>query len=269
MTEAPAPRRLPWWKWFILIFIVALLVTWLWFTPGGLLGKADAIGYAVCHRISSHSFHLGERPTPVCARCSGMFLGALLGIVFQWRRSPRHGLLPPWYVMLFFGLALGAFAFDGINSYLGFFENLPQVYPSQNWLRLFTGTGVGLGLAGLVYPAFTQSVWADWKPAYALGSLRELGLLAGLAGLVDLMVLSEVPFLLYPLAVLSAAGVLTLLTMVYTMIWIMLLRAENGFTTLRQMWFPLTAGAGMALLQIALIDVMRYLFTGTWGGFNL
>ncbi len=70
-----------------LIFIAVglLLVGWLWNTPAGLLGKADALGYAVCHRIDVRSFHLGERQLPLCARCTGMYLGAMLGLVFQVR----------------------------------------------------------------------------------------------------------------------------------------------------------------------------------------
>ena len=55
-----------------------VLLGWLLNTPPGLLGKADAIGYAVCHRIDLRSFHLGERALPLCARCSGMYLGAML-----------------------------------------------------------------------------------------------------------------------------------------------------------------------------------------------
>ena len=42
----------------IILAALAVIVTvvWLSYTPPGLLGKADAIGYAVCHRISARSF---------------------------------------------------------------------------------------------------------------------------------------------------------------------------------------------------------------------
>jgi hypothetical protein len=86
---------------------------------------------------------------------------------------------------------------------------------------------------------------------------------------VDLLVLAENPLILYPLALASAASVVVLLVIVYTMVWIMLLRRENHFTNARQLLLPLTAGLAVALLQIAAIDFGRFLLTGTWGGFVL
>ena len=71
--------RLPWRK-ILVITALVLLVTWFWYTPAGLLGKADAVGYAVCHRIDVRSFHLGDRQIPVCARCTGQYLGAMLSL---------------------------------------------------------------------------------------------------------------------------------------------------------------------------------------------
>ena len=67
----------------VLLAVGLLLVGWLFNTPGGLLGKADAVGYAVCHRIDLRSFYIGDRQLPLCARCTGMYLGAMLGLVYQ------------------------------------------------------------------------------------------------------------------------------------------------------------------------------------------
>ncbi|HEC34484.1 MAG TPA: DUF2085 domain-containing protein, partial [Chloroflexi bacterium] len=52
-------------------------------TPQELLTKVDLVGYAVCHRIPSHSFFVGGRQLPLCARCTGTFLGALTGLLGQ------------------------------------------------------------------------------------------------------------------------------------------------------------------------------------------
>jgi hypothetical protein len=86
---------------------------------------------------------------------------------------------------------------------------------------------------------------------------------------VDVIVLSENPLLLYPLALASAAGVLVLLSIVYSMVWVMVLNAENQSIISRELWFPLLAGFGSALLQIVLLDIGRYLLTGTWDGFHI
>ncbi|MFC1878474.1 DUF2085 domain-containing protein [Chloroflexota bacterium] len=259
----------------IILPVVLLFLGWLLNTPDGLLGKADAVGYAVCHRIDARSFHLGDRAVPLCARCSGMYLGAMLGLAYQAFVSRRRGGMPPVRVILVLGLFVVAFGVDGVNSYLrlnvemGLLSSAPTLYDPQNLLRLLTGTGMGLGIAAMIYPAFSQTVWADWQPKPAIAGLRSLGMLILLALFVDLLVLTENPLLLYPLALVSAAGVLILLTMVYSMVWMMLFRLENRYQALRQMILPLMGGFGLALLQIVLLDLVRYVFTGSWDGFHL
>ena len=94
------------------------------------------------------------------------------------------------------------------------------------------------------------------------------GLIA-LAIVVDLALLSERPLILYPLALISAAGVLVILTMVYSMLWLMALKRENCYENVVQLGWVLVGGFGTGLLQIAVLDFVRYFFTGTWGGFHL
>lgn len=245
-----------------------ILLVWLYFTPAGLLGKADAIGYAVCHQIDARSFHLAGRRLPLCARCSGMYLGAFVGLAFQAMQGKRGGM-PPLKVIAPFILGALAFGIDGVNSYLHFFPQAPWLYTPENWLRLITGTAMGLSVAAVVAPAFHQTFWQNWDPHPALGSWRKIGLLFVLAGLVDLAVLSENPLILYPLALLSAATVVLLLSLVYSMVWVMIFRRENRFTRFRDIWAPLMGGLIVALLQIGLIDWGRFWLTGTWQGFHL
>jgi uncharacterized membrane protein len=252
----------------VVLAVAVLLLGWLLNTPPGLLGKADAIGYAVCHRIDTRSFHLGERQIPLCARCSGMYLGAMLGLVYQALYSRRRAGMPHWSVWVVLAAWAGAFALDGVNSYLHLFPGAPSLYEPQNWLRLLTGTGMGLVMASLLYPSYNQTVWKDWQPSPAL-QLRSLGVLTLLALILDWIVLQQNPLILYPLALISAAGVLVLLSMVYTMVWVMVVRAENRFENARQLLFPLLGGFGTAMTQIILLDLLRYLFTGTWDGFHL
>jgi hypothetical protein len=56
--------------------------------------------------------------------------------------------------------------------------------------------------------------------------------------------------------------------MVYTMVWVMLIKKENAFQGLSKLWLPLTAGFGTAVLQIFLFDIIRLTLTGTWAGFS-
>lgn len=245
-----------------------LLIGWLLNTPAGLLGKADAIGYAVCHRIDLRSFHLGVRQIPLCARCTGMYLGALLGLGFQISLGYRRAGSPPLRVILILVVLGLGFFIDGLNSFLSLILPAPLLYEPQNWLRLVTGTGMGIVIAAALYPAFNQTVWKDWDKNPALPSLRSLFGLLGLAVLLILLVLSENPLILYPLALASAAGVLVLLTIVYTMVLTIVFRRENQFLRLSRLTTLLVGGFGMGMLQIIFLDLGRYLLTGTWDGFH-
>jgi uncharacterized membrane protein len=262
-----------------LVIVAALLVTlgWLLNTPSGLLGKADAIGYAVCHRISARSFHIGSRQLPLCARCSGMYVGAVAGLVFQSIFTRRRSGTPHWSVIIPLVLFVFAFGVDGANSYLyliketypGVLARIPNLYVPNNTLRLLTGSGMGLGIAAMLFPAFNQTLWKETDDRRAFPSLKAFAPLLGLTLILDLLVLTENPVVLYPVAFIGVGGVLALLTMVYSMIWVMLMRQENIFSSLSQLWLALAAGFTVALLQIAAIDMLRFWLTGTWGGFSL
>ncbi len=246
----------------------ALLLVWLIKTPPGLLGKIDAIGYAVCHQAPARSFLIGERPTPLCARCSGTFLGALLGIVYLLRQG-RRGEIPPFKIGLVLILFVAAFGLDGVNSFSHLIPGFPFLYQSQNWLRLATGTGMGLGIAAVLVPVFNQAVWIDYTEQPALGEWRHFGILLAAGSALALGIYSQNPLLIYPLAVLSGLGVMMILTMVYTVIWVLFSKTENRYHTINELWVALLAGFLTALLQISLIDAGRFLLTGTWAGIPL
>ncbi len=254
--------------WLVAIALGIIFVSWLLNSPEGVLGKADAVGYAICHRIDGRSFHIGNVQMPLCARCTGIYLGVLLGVALMAvARRGRAGALAPMRVIAVLVLFIAVMGVDGVNSYLTLIPGMPHLYEPQNWLRLITGTLNGVAVSGLVFPMFNQTLWRQWEDRPALRGLRELGGVVLAAAAVILLVLSDNPAVLYPLALLSVAGVLLLLTMTNSMIFMLLTRAENRATNWREAFVPLAAGLTMALAMIVFIDVARYTFTGTWGGF--
>jgi uncharacterized membrane protein len=263
----------------VLVIAAALLVFvgWLFNTPVGFFGKLDAIGYAVCHRISERSFHIGNYQLPLCARCSGMYLGAVTGLVYQVILGWKKVKIPPWSIIALLIIFVAAFAVDGANSYLylmkqvvpGILPNIPNLYVPNNTLRLLTGSGMGLGMALLLFPAFNQTMWADGEEKASIPGWKVFGLLLLIQAVLDLLVLTDSPLVLYPLAIISALGVWLLLTLVYSMVWVMLMRRDNQFTRLRQLWLALLAGLTIAMIQTAVVDIIRFWFTGTWGAFPL
>ncbi|MCL4271991.1 MAG: hypothetical protein KJZ72_20700, partial [Anaerolineales bacterium] len=48
-------------SWLVPIAAIIAVVAWFIIAPEGALGKLDAIGYAVCHRIDERSFQIDDR----------------------------------------------------------------------------------------------------------------------------------------------------------------------------------------------------------------
>ncbi len=266
-THKSHRRKTPW-RWVLLGIAVLLTIVWLALTPAGLLGKADAVGYAVCHQIEARTFSIGERPFPLCARCTGLFLGAMLGLIYQIAQG-RKGRMPPTPVLILFGVLALGWIFDGANSFTMLVPTLPSLYETRNWTRLVTGTGMGLAVSAFLLPSFVQTMFTRWRAKSPLGNWKQVGGLLLAAAILDGLVLLEIPWILTPLALVGAAGVLVLLTMVYSMVWVMIFNLDNSYESLRDLMVPLLAGYLTALLQVGVIDLVRFLWTGTWGGFSL
>jgi uncharacterized membrane protein len=254
-------------QWLTAVLLPLTLAVFLIATPNGLLNKADMVGYAVCHQIESHSFTIAGRQLPLCARCTGTFLGALAGLfgqaaVLQRRRASAFPPKPILGILVGFTLLWMA---DGLNSYMALVGG-PYLYEPTNILRLSTGALNGLTLSSLIYPVFNVSFWRCPADEPTFRNLRDLGAVLIIEAVLIGLVLLRRPFLLYPLVLLSAGGVLTLLTSVNTVIALIVLRRENSVVDWRQAIVPMSIGLILSLIQIGLIDILRYWLTGTLEG---
>jgi uncharacterized membrane protein len=258
--------------WLVVVLAIVGTLAFLITTPDGFLTKMDLVGYAVCHRIASHSFAVAGHQLPLCARCTGTFIGTLVGFLGQAAvlRRPRAGEFPPRPILVILAGFTLLWAADGTNSYLALIHG-PHLYEPQNWLRLTTGTLNGLTMSALVVPVFNFTLWRHPTTERTIRNLGDLGVLvlleAGLIGLTGVLTrLTRWSFLLYPLALLSALGVLALLTVVNSMLVLMIVRRENVVDTWREAGIPLLAGFVASLIQVGAIDIVRYILTGTLSG---
>ena len=250
-----AARRLPTWVTIISAVIVVLFVL---SPPWSILEKARIVGYAVCHQIPSHSFHPGGHQLPLCARCTGTYLGALLGFTTLWAlgKGRASNMPPPKALALLAGFII-LMAIDGLNSYLAFFPDLPRLYRPSNTLRLITGTLNGLALSIIIYPILNLTLWRNPATKRVLDGLHELSVPLVLDALLILVVRTEVGSLLYPLAILSAVGVLLLLTVVNTLIIVILTRQEGQAATARDAILLFLLGLAATILEIGAMALVR------------
>jgi uncharacterized membrane protein len=256
------------WIIALAILLAALLATWLWMTPVGWWEKIRLLGYAVCHQIEERSFFYHNLQSPLCARCTGMYLGGMLAIGYQvWQG--RKGRFPPAWVMIMLGGLFIWFGIDGLNSFLHFFPGFAQGYQPSNLFRLITGTGVGLGIGAILTPLFNQTAWADWINRSFFEKWYSFPILLLLAALMVAGVYSQHPVILLPAMVISGLSVVFLLSSLHTVLALMLTRRSNLQLTWRQMMLPLLIGLNVAFVQILVTSLLRFLLTGTWDALHL
>jgi uncharacterized membrane protein len=197
-------------------------------------------GGGVCGQIPSHSLIIGGRQLPLCARCTGTYLGALLGFLV--------GFIVLWGI-------------DGLNSFLALLPNAPHLYEPHNLLRLITGTLNGLALSIIVYPIFNFLLWKEANPERVIRNGRELCYLLIPSALLVWLVQTQVSFLLYPVAALSILGVLVMLTIVNTMIVLIVTRRDSRAESWRDAVLPLLLGMLATFLELSALGLLHLALT--------
>ena len=216
-------------------------------------------GAGVCGQIPSHSFVIGGRLLPLCARCTGTYLGALLGFLGlaalrRWRASG----LPPSGVLASLVSFIVLWGIDGLNSFLNLLPNAPHFYEPHNLWRLITGILQGQALSIIVYPIFNFLLWKETDTERVIRNWRELGYLLIPAALLVWIVQTQASFLLYPVAALSILGVLAMLTLVNTMIVLIVTRREGKAESWRDAGLPLLLGLLATLLELSGLGLLHF-----------
>ena len=115
--------------------------------PAGISGLSYLIFRPLCHQDPARSFWLAGMPLPVCARCLGIYVGALIGLLvfgpvrgIETRKPfPRNWLI----------ICLAPLLVDGMANALGLFAT-----PAM--LRALIGLAAGMATAGALIPGVNQ-----------------------------------------------------------------------------------------------------------------
>lgn len=97
--------------------------------------KSRTIGFAICHRRKDRSISIFGFTFPICARCTGIFMGFLIAIILY-----SFKVAFPIQIALLMIIPL---IVDGITQTYGLRE-------SNNSLRIITGIFFSLGLFSLI-----------------------------------------------------------------------------------------------------------------------
>jgi uncharacterized membrane protein len=261
LSEAPPQKRR---LMRILIAACAVVVlAYLLLLPLTPLEKADLVGYSICHRISLRSFHYGGRQLPLCARCTGTYLGVTIGfLTLALLRRWRAGEMLPTGLVIVMASFIAIMGFDGLNSYLSLFPSMPYLYTPQNWLRAATGSLNGLALSMIVWPVFNYTLWRHPQAVRPLKNAWELIAVLAVDAAAVWLVQSEPAWLLYPMALFGAGGVLWMLTLVNTMLLLILFHRDRQAETWREALIALLSGLTITLVELTVMGALRYKLTG-------
>lgn len=248
-----------WTAAILMIFYLGLL-TALVFLPGGtLLDRLRWLDSGVCAQMPTHSFYPGGERLPLCSRNTGIYLGFIITLITMYitgRGRAQH--LPPWPIIVILGCGVVALAIDGLNSFaldLG----LPHLYQPHNLLRLGTGLVTGLALATLGVPILNQLFWRTYNEQRSITSWPGLLLYVPILIISFLAVASQSFVVLYPLALLSTAGILTVLSSVNLIFIVAISRRHETFERYLQLlpFFSLALvcaiGEMLALAQLKMM----------------
>jgi len=242
----------PWWLVAGLLVGYVLALVGLAVFPGAtLIERLRALDGGICAQMPGHSFFPGGEQLPLCARNTGIYLGfATTFLYLAASRRLRVSRLPRPSVMIALGLAILLMAVDGFNS-LFLDLGLPHLYQPANWLRLLSGLGAGTAMAAVIMPTASGLIWRTDDPRSSFDSLGELALMLPLLTIDFFVVLSVEPIILYPVAIVSSAGLVIAVTLVNVVLGLGLTNQLGRFTTWRQ-FFPVFTG----LVVLAVVELM-------------
>jgi uncharacterized membrane protein len=242
----------------VLIILIAVIISanWILHSPHGYYEKAFAVGSSVCHQIPSHSYTNSGTQFPLCARCSGLYLGSFIGLAYFFTRGKRKAIPKKGFLILLIFFFL-AWAGDGVNSFVTDYFNRTIIYETTNMTRLVTGFGMGLVMSTALITLFNLTVWKDAVNFSLLFSPWQIAGYALTSALAGWILLFSNTFFFQVFAYISIVTVMIIITMLYTIFWVILLRKENSFSKWKSLGLFLVAGFASAMLQVTLLNLLR------------
>lgn len=162
------------------------------------------IDFLICHHIRAKTFSLGSQYMPLCAECTGIYSGFLIGMVYQSFTSRKHSRFPPNSV-LFTNLGL---IFLMIVQAIA----APAYFPvsDTDLFRFLTGLLCGGSVSVLLFPIFNCFIFEKNIDKPAVNNWRNFSLLILILIVFFAMPFIRSPFVFYFLSYVSTSGVVVI-----------------------------------------------------------
>ncbi len=240
-------------RWQALTFVLGALGVYV--GANALDPMARWVGYGVCHQWPTHSYAAGVVILPLCARCTGLYLGGWLTLFYLLVRGrERSGRWPPRLLSLGLMALIGMWVLDGVNSFVATLGGR-ALYPPSNGVRLLTGTWAGMALMVFFWPMFVRLLgWGTSTP-----------ILSGAGDGIALLALNVLPVVLvhwgnatvrHALGVLSALWALGWLTLTMTA-GVAAWYPAGALRSRRTRAWALASGGVLALLLVTVVGQLR------------
>jgi uncharacterized membrane protein len=120
-----------------------------------LIALAYAAGSVICHQLPERSFFLDGRQLPVCARCTGLYLGGAAGFLgWMFAKSARGWpsiAVPP-------RAALTVVAAAAIPTAISYFTGVTGVWDGSNVTRAMLAVPLGVAAGAVVSAVATKDL---------------------------------------------------------------------------------------------------------------
>ena len=237
-------------------YVIALAVLAFW--PGAtLLERLRALDGGICAQLPAHSFFPGGERLPLCSRNTGIYTGFSLTVALLFATGRLRVMrLPSLGVLIALGAAVVLMGIDGFNS-LFLDLHLPHLYQPNNLLRLATGLGMGTAMAGIVVPVVSGLLWRDEDLRSSFDSLGQLALMLPILSVAFVAIGTQTGFLLYPVALLSSAGLVVALTLVNLVFVLGLTNRIGRYTAWRQVLPLFSVTLALAIVELMALFMLK------------
>ncbi len=179
------------------------------------------IGTSVCNQSLNRSFVFTGVALPVCARCTGIYLGLFLSYIYFFVSKKRlANELPDKKIIYIFALSI---LFMGID--VG--TQVIEIRMSNNYIRLFTGLFIGCALASFLYPKTNYFLWKAKEKIKIFKSYKDVTIFLVFIFIFYFPIAEKLDACYWPAAIGAALGIIILYFNVCFLSLIIIFKKEN------------------------------------------